>query len=85
VYWCDDIILNQDQLMKRFGEKLRALRERRSLTVRQLASMLGINSHSHIVGLEAGKHKPSADLILKIADLFEVSTDQLMRDELEVD
>ena len=71
--------------MKRFGEKLRILRERRSLTVRQLASLLGINSHSHIVGLETGKHYPSIELIVKIADLFEVSTDQLLRDELELD
>jgi transcriptional regulator with XRE-family HTH domain len=71
--------------MKRFGEKLRILRERRGLTVRQLASILKINSHSHIVGLEAGKHNPSAELILKIADLFEVSIDQLMRDDQELD
>ncbi len=71
--------------MKRFGEKLRTLREKRSLTVRQLASLLEINSHSHIVGLEAGKHNPSAELILKIARYFDVSTDQLMKDELEIE
>ena len=71
--------------MKRFGEKLPTLREKRGLTVRQLASTLEIKSHSHIVGLEASKHKPSANLIVKIADYFEVSTDQLMRDNFEID
>ena len=71
--------------MQRFGEKLRALRGRRGITVRELASILEIKSHSHIVGLEANKHKPSADLILKIADYFEVTTDQLMRDDLEIE
>ncbi|NJN54223.1 MAG: helix-turn-helix transcriptional regulator [Anaerolineae bacterium] len=71
--------------MKRFGEKLRSLREQQSLTVRQLASLLEINSHSHIVGLEAGKHNPSAELILKIARHFNTSTDQLMKDELKLD
>ncbi len=70
--------------MNRFGEKLRILRERRGFTVRQLANLLGTKSHTHIVGLEAGKHKPSADFILKVADLFEVSTDRLMRDELDI-
>ncbi|MCB0175189.1 MAG: helix-turn-helix transcriptional regulator [Anaerolineae bacterium] len=70
--------------MERFGEKLRVLRDRRGITVRQLASILEIKSHSHIVGLEANKHKPSADLILKIADFFKVTTDQLMRDDLEI-
>jgi transcriptional regulator with XRE-family HTH domain len=71
--------------MERFGEKLRTLRKKESITVRQLASILEIKSHSHIVGLEANKHKPSVDLILKMADFFEVTTDQLMRDDLEID
>jgi transcriptional regulator with XRE-family HTH domain len=71
-------------MMERFGEKLRFLRERRGMTVRELAFELGIKSHSHIVGLEASKHKPSTDLILKIADLFDVTTDQLMRDDVDV-
>ncbi len=70
--------------MQRFGEKLRALRKRRGLTVRQLAAMLGINSHSHIVEIETGKNKPSVELV-KAADLFDVSTDRLLRDHLELD
>jgi len=32
-----------------------------------------------------GKHNPSAELILKIARYFDVSTDQLMKDELELE
>jgi transcriptional regulator with XRE-family HTH domain len=71
--------------MERFGEKLRTLRERRGLSVRQLASLLGINSHSHIINLEAGRKKPSVDLILKVSDLFNVSPNQLMLDDQEVD
>jgi transcriptional regulator with XRE-family HTH domain len=74
-----------DRLMKRFGEKLRTLRQRRGLTVRELARLLEVNSHSHIVGLESDKHKPSAALLLKVAVLFDVSTDQLMRDDYEID
>jgi transcriptional regulator with XRE-family HTH domain len=71
--------------MKRFGKKLRALRQRRGLTLRQLASILGMGAHSHLANIETGKNKPTANLILKIADLFGVTTDQLMRDELEID
>ena len=71
--------------MEKFGEKLRTLRQRRGLTLRQLASMLGMGAHSHLANIETGKNKPTADLIVKIADLFQVTTDQLMRDELEVD
>jgi len=71
--------------MERFGEKLRLLRKRRSLSLRQLASKLGLATHSHLDRIESGENKPSADLILKIADFFEVSTDLLMRDEMELD
>ena len=71
--------------MERFGEKLRALREKRGLSIRQMAATLDISSHSHIVNLEAGRKKPSVDLILKIAEVFDVSPNQLMLDEEEVD
>jgi len=71
--------------MERFGGKLRTLRQRQGLSVRQLASMLEINAHSHIAKIETGQSKPSADLILRIARFFDVSIDQLMKDELELD
>lgn len=70
--------------MKRFGEKLRALRLREGYTTRQLADRLGV-SHTHVIGIENGKRGTSTELVLRIADLFHVTIDQLMRDELEVD
>lgn len=71
--------------MKRFGEKLRLLRQRRGLTLRQLASILDMRAHSQLANIEAGKNMPTAELILKISDFFGVSLDNLMRDELELD
>lgn len=70
--------------MQKFGEKLRTLRTQRGFSYRELAAMLDV-THGHLVGIEAQRHKPSADLILKIADIFGVTTDQLMRDDLEVE
>ena len=70
--------------MKRFGEKLRTLRERRGLSYRQLATLLD-TAHSHLVNLESGKHKPSADLIVRMTQVFAVSFDQLMDDNIELD
>ncbi len=67
--------------MQRFGEKVRALRKQRGVSLRVLAADLGLATHSHLDRIEAGENKPSADLILKIADYFEVSIDRLMRDE----
>ncbi len=69
--------------MKRFGEKLRALREQRELSLRQLGDMLGV-SKNHVWNMEQGRKMPNAPMILKIADIFGVCADKLMRDELEV-
>ncbi len=71
--------------MKRFGEKLRLLREKHGMSLRQLAPKLGFSVHGYIAQIERGERKPSADLVVKIARLFDVSADQLMMDELELD
>jgi len=69
--------------MKKFGEKLRFLRQRQGLSQRELGDMLDV-SGSHIGKLEQGQKIPHATMILKIADIFGVCADKLMRDELEV-
>ena len=73
----------EKEMMKRFGEKLRKLRQKYGLSYRQLAAELD-SSFSHLSNIEGGTKYPSPDLILRIADYFEVTADQLMRDELEV-
>lgn len=70
--------------MKRFGEKLRALRQRNGLTLRQLGEMLEV-SNTFVLSIEQGRKTPNAAMILKIADIFGVTADQLMRDEVELD
>ncbi|NJN66180.1 MAG: helix-turn-helix transcriptional regulator [Chloroflexaceae bacterium] len=69
--------------MKRFGEKLRKLREQRGMSLRELSQVFGFDK-AHLNKLELGKKKPHADLLLQIAEYFEVSLDDLMRDERDV-
>ena len=69
--------------MQRFGEKLRTLRQRYGLTVRQVGEMLEV-SGPYVVQMEQGQKVPNAAMILKIANIFGVCTDKLMRDELEL-
>ena len=69
--------------MKRFGEKLRMLRQRNQLTLRELGDRLAV-SNTFVLSIEQGKKSPNAEMIIKIADVFGVTADQLMRDELEV-
>jgi len=70
--------------IERFGEKLRALRVRRDMTLKGLANELGLTSHGYISELEAGKKMPTAEFVLNVARLFGVTTDELLRDELEL-
>lgn len=71
--------------MKRFGDKLHTLRLRRAMTLKELAAALGLRAHGHISELEAGKKTPTAEFVLNVARLFNVTTDALLKDELDVD
>ncbi len=70
--------------MKRFGEKLRNLRTNKEMTLKELAHALGLTAHGYISEIEAGKKKPTADFVLKVARYFKVTTDELLKDELEI-
>lgn len=72
------------ELMQRFGEKLHALRAAHELTLQQLAAELGYATHAYISELESGKKVPTAALVLNVARRFDVTTDVLMKDELQL-
>jgi transcriptional regulator with XRE-family HTH domain len=76
--------MNNTRVIQRFGEKLRTLRVRHNMTLKELANELGLTAHGYISELEAGKKVPTAELALNVARLFEVTTDELLRDELEL-
>lgn len=71
--------------MQRFGEKLRTLRMRHGMTVRELAHALGYTAHSHVGEVERGRQQPSIEFALKVSRHFNVSMDLLTKDELELD
>ena len=62
-----------------FGTKLRELREKAGLTQYELAE--GIAASSFISLLEAGKRKPKADLVAKLAARLGVPTEELVIDQ----
>ena len=75
----------KDPSIQRFGEKLHVLRTRRGLTLKELAGRLGYTAHGYISEIESGKKSPTAEFTLKVSDFFKVTTDQLLRDELDLD
>lgn len=70
--------------MQRFPEKLRTLREKHGLTVRELAQQLGFKDHTFVYRLETGERHPNVEHVVKIARLFKVSFDELLDDEVEL-
>ncbi len=76
--------MHNERSIHRFGEKLRTLRVRHDMTLKELASKLGFTAHGYISELEAGKKMPTAEFVLNVARLFDVTTDELLRDELDL-
>ena len=71
--------------MQRFGKKLRLLRTHYGITLKSLATSLGYKAHGHISEIEAGKKMPTTGFALAVAELFGVSVDNLLKDDLEID
>ncbi len=71
-------------MVQRFGEKLRMLRKQHNITLAELADILGYTAASHLSQVEHGKKKPTAELVFKVGQFFNVSTDVLLNDELDV-
>lgn len=61
-----------------FAERLRELREERNMTQKDVAAVLCVSPRM-VSFYESGDHFPRDEsLLLKLADLFEVSTDYLL-------
>lgn len=70
--------------MNRFGEKLKTLRQQRGLTMRTLGELLEV-SDSYVSKMETGEKTPNVAMVLRVSHIFEVTTDVLIRDELELE
>jgi transcriptional regulator with XRE-family HTH domain len=61
------------------------LRTQRAMTVRDVAVGLGYVSSGRISEIENGKKTPSLTFVLRTAALFNVTPDQLLRDDIALD
>lgn len=71
--------------MRRFGEKVRQLRRKNGMTLQELARELGYSDHTFLSRIERGQKKPSTELVVAIAQKFNVRTDTLLLDNLEIE
>ena len=72
---------------KRLGEKLKSIRASLNLSQNEMLRSLGMGdsyNRSVISGYELGSKEPPLPILLKYARLFNVSTDLLIDDELDL-
>lgn len=60
-----------------FAENVKAFRIEKGLTKKELSDKAGINYHTYI-GYEAGKREPKYQVLCQMAEVLQVSTDQLL-------
>jgi transcriptional regulator with XRE-family HTH domain len=60
-----------------FGNRLKFLREKEDLSQKDLSVKLGVG-HSTITKYERNERQPDFDMLVRIADYFNVSTDYLL-------
>ena len=63
----------------KFGDKIRSVRERRSLTLRDVAEKAGV-SESLVSQIERNKVSPAIDTLLNLADVLEIDLEYLFAD-----
>ena len=64
-------------IKSQFGRRIKSLRIERDLGLRELGRLLNISA-MHISNLEKGRVRPSAELVIKIADKLEGDLDELL-------
>ncbi len=67
------------EVRNRFGEKLRAVRERKGITLKYVAQKANV-SESLVSQIELNKVSPSIDTLLSIADVLEIDLEYLFKD-----
>lgn len=61
-----------------FHERLKAIREKKDIKQKDAADKVGIKNNT-LSSYESGDRKPDYDTLIKLADLYEVSVEYLLR------
>ncbi|GHU94098.1 transcriptional regulator [Spirochaetia bacterium] len=72
-------MIKEERINYRFGEKIRAVRERRGLTLREVAEKAGV-SESLVSQIERNRVSPAIDTLLAIADAVDLDLEYLFAD-----
>lgn len=78
------MLAKQDELIRRIGPQLRAVRQRNGITLAELSVETGIST-STLSRLESGKRRADLELLISLALAHRVSLDELMGPVLGAD
>ena len=73
--------LNDKYSGQHFGARLRELRTRKGISLQRLADDIGV-LRNYVSQLESGDKMPSMDTFIRIANILEVTADELLCDYL---
>jgi len=77
------VLLCNQEVIKLLGDKIKALRQKKKLTQKELADDLKI-SQSTIGMIERNDHGASKELLIKLASYFGITVDYLLSDEKDI-
>ena len=69
------------KLVSSFGEQLRSMREQKKMSLRQVATEIGIDT-SLLGKIERNERQPTKQIIKQVADFFKVDEKELQNDFL---
>jgi len=72
-------VLVKSDVKYKFGGKIRAIRERKNITLKEVARLAGV-SESLVSQIERNKVSPSIDTLLTIADVMDIDHEYLFND-----
>jgi transcriptional regulator with XRE-family HTH domain len=73
----DAYTVEHARLLRVFGAKLRAMRERRNVSLETLAEIANVH-RTHLGALELGRRDPRMSMLLVLADALEVAPGALL-------
>lgn len=68
-----------------FGKNLKFLRKSKGLTQNDIVNLLKLTNQSIIANYESEKHHPPIEMLIKIANYFNVSIDELLLVDMAAD
>jgi transcriptional regulator with XRE-family HTH domain len=72
-------VILKDDMKYKFGEKLRSVREKKQMTMKEVAEKAGL-SESLISQIETNKVSPAIDTLLVIAEILEIDIEYIFSD-----